>query len=94
MKLTKEKLRKLIQEELENLNVNEEEDLREQTLEAGGVQAHISGDSVMFSDSAARRGIEQRGASIAVPMELVVSVVEHATGVMLPKKGGYEPVEE
>ena len=79
MKLTKNKLRKLIQEELENLNVNEEEVLRERTLEAGGVQAQIAGDSVTFSDT-------------VVPLELVVSVVEHATGVMLPKKGGYDPV--
>ena len=84
MKLTKNKLRKLIQEELENLNVNEEEVLRERTLEAGGIQAQFSGDTVTFSD-------ENRN-MIQVPLELVVSVVEHATGVMLPGKGGYESV--
>jgi hypothetical protein len=71
---------------LENLNVSEEEVLQERTLEAGGVQAQVSGDTVTFSDD--HRNMVQ------VPLELVVSVVEHATGVMLPGKGGYEPVEE
>ena len=85
MKLTKNKLRKLIQEELENLNVGEEEVLQERVLEAGGVKAQIADDYVYFEST--------RGNTV-VPLELVVSVVEHATGVMLPKKGGFEPVEE
>ena len=83
MKLTKNKLRKLIQEELENLNVGEEEVLQERVLEAGGVKAQIADDYVYFEST--------RGNTV-VPLELVVSVVEHATGVMLPKKGGYDPV--
>ena len=85
MKLTKTKLRKIIQEELENLNMNKEGVLQERVLEAGGVKATIAEDYVYFESA--------RGNTV-VPLELAISVVEHATGVMLPKKGGFEPVEE